>query len=246
VTPQQALLLAAHNSQTVNSIAATIGVQGTTSSGAMNIAGTFTEQVHPSLIVDANLETLSVAGQSVPGGMAEVATQSAIYIKSSAITQALNASKQWVEFPLASMGATGSALSSLLSQAQGESPVTQTELLAHSKTVHKVGTGVIDGVAVTEYAGTYTTSQALATLPASARSSISKQISESGIKDAQFEIWLDSQQHPRKIVIHETGTAVTETITETITSFNQPVSIKVPTAAETYVIPASALGSLAG
>lgn len=244
VSAQQALLLAAHNSEAVNTVAATVSLQATTSSGGVNVAGTVTEQLHPSLSAEADFTTFSVAGQSVAGGLAEVTTTDAVYMKFSELAQALNTSKPWVEIPLTSLGATGSALSSLLSEAQGENPVTQTELLAHSKTVHKVGTSVLDGVPVTEYAGTYSMSQALAALPGSVRSSISKY--ESGVKNAQFEIWLDGQEHPRKIIVTETGTAGTETITETVTSFNQPVSIQVPAAAETYVIPASALGGLAG
>jgi len=246
VSPQQALLLAAHNSENVNSIAATVSVQATTSSGAVSIAGTVSEQLHPSLIASANFTTFNVAGQAVAGGLAEVTTTDAVYMKFAELTQALNTSKSWVEIPLKSLGATGSALSSLLSDASSENPVTQTELLAHSKTVHKVGTSVLDGVPVTEYAGTYSMSQALAALPASDRSALSKEFGQSGITDAQFQIWLDAQQQPRKIVVTDTGSAGTSTITETVTSFNQPVSIQVPTSAETYVVPASALGGLAG
>jgi hypothetical protein len=246
VSPRQALLLAAHNSQAVNTIAASVSVQATTSSGDIDIAGTVTEQLHPSLLADVDFSTFSAAGQSVPGGLAEVLTSQAVYMKFSQLTQALNTSKPWVEIPLKSLGSTGSALGSLLSQAQSESPVTQTELLAHSKTVRKVGTSVLDGVPVTEYAGTYSMSQALAALPADVRSTISKYASQSGISNAQFKIWLDSQQRPRKIVVTQTGSSLNETITEDITSFNRPVRIQVPTAAQTYVIPASALGALAG
>ena len=45
------------------------------------------------------------------------------------------------------------------------------------------------------------------------------------------------------MVITENGTAVNETTTLNVTSYNQPVSVQLPTAAQTYVIPASQLGA---
>jgi hypothetical protein len=152
-----------------------------------------------------------------------------------------------VEVPLKSLGGT----SGLIGQAQNENPVTQTELLAHSKTARKVGTAVLDGVPVTEYAGSYSISQSLAALPASIRSAISKDIASSGIASsgiasAQFKIWLDGQELPRKIVVTETGTAINETITETVASFNQPARIQIPPAAQTLDVPSSALGGISG
>jgi hypothetical protein len=242
-SPQQALLLAAHNSEKVNSLAAKVDVVATSSRGDVHIAGDFTEQLHPSLLADADFTTFSDAGQSLPGGLSEILTSNAMY--ASGLGQALPGGKKWVEVPLKSLGAAGSEMSALLSQAQNESPVTQTELLAHSKTAHKVGTAVLDGVPVTEYAGTYSISQALAALPASTRSKISKDIATAGISNAQFKVWLDSQDLPRKIVVAETGTTINETITESVTRFNQPVHIQVPPAAQTFVLPSSALtGSL--
>jgi hypothetical protein len=243
-TPQQALLLAAHTSENVNTVSATVSVQASTPSGTLNVAGTVDERLHPSLTGEVNFTTFSVAGQSAPGGLAEIITTDAVYMKYSQLTQGLHTTKPWAEIQLKSLGATGSALSSLLTEAQSDNPVTQTELLAHSKTVHKVGTGVVDGVPVTEYAGTYSMSQALATLPASVRSTLSQDISSSGISSAHFTIWLDAQQHPRKIVVTETGTSVSETITEDNIVLNPPVNVQLPTSAETYVVPASDLSGI--
>jgi hypothetical protein len=65
--------------------------------------------------------------------------------------------------------------------------------------------------------------------------------SSSGIKTINFKIWLDAQQNPKKVIITETGTSINETITEDNIVINQPVSITLPTAAQTYVLPASVL-----
>jgi hypothetical protein len=116
-------------------------------------------------------------------------------------------------------------------------------MLTASPDVHKVGAGVIGGVPVTEYAGTYSVAKGLANLPAGLRSTLSSQIASLGIKTSKFHVWIDGQHQVRKIILDLTGSKLTETVTETITSVNQPVSITLPTGDETYTIPASALPS---
>ena len=48
----------------------------------------------------------------------------------------------------------------------------------------------------------------------------------------------------RKAVITENGTALTEVITFTVTSLNQPVRIPIPAASQTTSLPSGDLGSL--
>jgi hypothetical protein len=242
-SPQQALLLASKTEGSDTSLDATISVQGTTSTGSLSLDGTLQEQIHPSLLAELDVSSFSTAGQSISGGLSEIVTSDAFYLRFPELMQAEHITKPWTEFQLSSMGASGSTLQSLFSQLQSSSPATQTTELATSKDVRKVGTSVINGVPVTEYAGSYSISQALAALPASERSALSSSISAAGIKTCQFEIWIDGNNQTRKIVITEAGTAVNETITMNVTSYNQPVNISLPTAAEIYVIPASQLGT---
>jgi hypothetical protein len=242
-TPQQAILLASKAEQSDKSFDATISVQGTASTGSLSLAGTLQEQLHPSLLAEMDVSSFTTAGQTVPGGLSEIITPDAFYMKFPELMKAEHIAEPWAEFKLSEMGASGSTLQSLFSQLQSSSPATQTIELATSKNVRKVGTSVIDGVPVTEYAGSYSISQALAALPASERSALSSSVSASGISSSQFQIWIDGSNQPRKIVINEDGTAVNETTTVNVTSYNQPVTIQLPTAAQTYVIPASQLGS---
>lgn len=241
-SPAAALELAAKSSKAVNTLTATMSAHGSTTSGSLDISGTIREQLHPSVLAEVNLTTLSSGGQSAPGGMSEIITSKALYLRFPELMQAQHINKTWAEIPLSSAGAAGASLSSLLNQVQGNSPVTQTQLLAQSKDVKKVGTGVVNGVSVTQYAGTYSVSQVIAALPASERAALGSAISAAGISAVHFNIWIDAGHLPRKMVITETGTSLTETVTETITSYNQPVKVQLPTAAETYVIPASQLG----
>jgi hypothetical protein len=241
-SPQQALLLASKAEQKDTSLDATISVTGTSSGGALALDGTMQEKIHPSLLAELDVTTLTSAGQSVPGGLSEIITGQALYLRFPQLMQAMHVSKTWAEFRLSAMGASGSSLQSLFSQLESSSPATQSAELATSTDVHKVGTGVIDGVPVTEYAGSYSMSKAIAALPASLRGTVSKAMTAAGITSTKFTIWIDSSNQPRKMVVTEAGTTVSETTTITINSYNQPVSINLPTAAETYVVPASALG----
>jgi hypothetical protein len=242
-SPQQAIELAATQTTKVDDVAATLSIQATVNGSSADISGSYQAQLHPSLLVEADFSTFSAGGQSMPGGLAEIISTKALYMKFPLLTQELKTSKPWVEIPLTGSG-LGATISSLLSEAQSSSPVTQTQLLRGATDVKRVGTATMDGVPVTEYEGSVPYSVALAKLPASLRSQFSSAISQAGgIQTIHFKIWLDGQNLPRKEIVTETGPSINETVTVNVSSYNQPVSITVPTSAQTYVIPASALGA---
>ena len=70
-----------------------------------------------------------------------------------------------------------------------------------------------------------------------------KEITAAGLTTATFTVWIDGQRVMRKAVINEDGTALTETITVTVDTLNQPVNIAVPAADQTSPLPSGALGS---
>lgn len=250
-TAQQAVRLAASTADNVNSFEATISMRATANAGggtggttAFDMAGTVAEQIHPSLLARADYSTFSVAGQSLADGMSEIITSNAVYVRLSLLTQALHTSKPWVAVPFSSLkSGTGQSLGSLFSQLQTSDPLTQTRLLAGATNVKTVGTGTIGGVPVTEYTGNYSTTQALAKLPASLRASLGQDMERAGISSAKFTVWVDGQHRVRKAIITEVGSSFTETVTTTVTSINQPVTVQVPPASQTTTLPASALSS---
>jgi hypothetical protein len=246
-TPEQAIQLAANISRAVNSFTATMDIRLKGGANSVNLAGTITEQIRPSLLAKANFSSFNVAGQSFPGGMSEIITPSSAYIKLSMLTQALHTSKQWIAISFSSLSkASGVNLGSLFSQLQTSSPLSQSQLFAGATNVRRVGTGVVDGVPVTEYTGSVSMTQALAKLPASLRTSLGADIEKAGIGAAKFTEWIDAQHQVRKVVVTETGSAFSETITTTVTSINQPVTIQVPPASETTSLPASILNAAGG
>jgi hypothetical protein len=244
----QAIQLAANDARDVNSYAATTTIRMTsksrTSGSPDNVvmAGTIEQQLHPSLLAEADFSTFAAAGQALPGGMDEVITPNSVYVKLSLLTEVLHTGKPWVEVPVSELSqSTGLNLGSLFSQLQASSPLTQAQLLAGTTEVRTVGTGTVDGVPVTEYSGTYSTTVALARLPASVRGPLGQELRKAGIRSARFEVWLNSQHQVRKYVVTETGSAFAETVATTVTSVNQPVNVAVPTASQATALPASAL-----
>ncbi len=249
-TAKQAILLAAETAAKVNSIAATLEVQAKTSATgtaeSVTVGGTFQAQVHPSLTVEADFSTFEAAGTSLPGGVTEILTSNEVYAKIPELMTTLASDKEWIGLPLTTLSAgTGVDFTSLFDQLSTSSPLAQTQLLAGSKNVTKVGTGTVNGVAVTEYTGSYTMSAALASLPASVRSSFSTEINQADLGNAtcSFTVWIDSSNNVRKEIVTVNGAALSETVTFTVTSINQPVSITVPPASEVYTLSASQLSA---
>lgn len=241
-SPSQAIQLAAAHAALANSVTADFAVQGS-GQAAMTISGSFREVIRPQVTAEADLPTLTVAGQSVPGGLTEIITGNAAYMRLSVLSQ-LTGGKAWLKVSFSELDkALGANFEQLIQQAQNDNPLVQTQMLAGATDVQKVGTGTISGVHVTEYSGSYSMSEALRHMPASLGSQLRQQFSKSGITSVSFEIWLDDQQQVRKIVAVDHGSAEDVTVTMLVTSINQPVTITVPPSSEVASIPLGALTS---
>jgi hypothetical protein len=239
LTPRQAITLAADQTRNVNSIAATISIN-VAGASAQTTTGSIQVQLKPTLLAIENLTIVS-QGQTVP--IAGIVSSKAIYLKSSAFSALTGPTgKKWIEIPLADLSGTGaSAIAGLLQSVQNGDPLTQTKMLTASKNVHVAGHQVIDGVRTTHYAGTFTASAALATLPASLR----KQAAP-GLKlitgDIGFNAWIDASHQVRRVSETETVSGETVNFTTNITSVNQPVHVVLPPPRRTLVPPASFFG----
>ena len=110
--------------------------------------------------------------------------------------------------------------------------------------VRKIGTGTIDGVPVTEYTGTVSIDKGMQYLTGSAKTAMQKEAAADGLSTSTFTVWVDRQSVMRKAVITENGTALSEVVSVTITSLNQPVRIPIPAASQTTSLPSGDLGSL--
>jgi hypothetical protein len=254
VNALDAVKLAAKSSSSANSFTGTMNLTATVKAGAtgssspaeaISMSATFAEQVHPSLLASVDMTSLSSGGASLPGGLAEIVTPSTLYMKWPYLTQMMHLSKPWLVIPVSSLSqGSGINFSQLLSQATGSGPLTQSQLLQAATSVRKVGTGSVDGVPVTEYTGTLPLAKAISYLSGAAKTQLQQAMASAGLTEATFTVWIDGQHTIRKAVVTETGKDLTEKITTTMTSINEPVNIALPTASETSPMPSSDLSGL--
>jgi hypothetical protein len=249
-SPLDAVRLASKTTSGANSFTGTMSLQVTPKSGStgsqnVSFTATMAERLHPSLLAQLNVGTVSGAGSTLPPGLDEIATPTAIYMRWPYLTQALHLTKPWLAIPLSAMSKmTGISFTQLFSQATSSSPLSESQMLAGATSVRKGGTGTVDGVTVTEYTGTLSLDKGIQYLSGSVKAQVQKEISAAGLTTGTFTVWIDGQHTVRKAVIHENGTALTETITVTVDTLNQPVNIAVPTAGQTSQLPASVLSGL--
>jgi hypothetical protein len=230
VSPLHAIQLAADTAKAVNSETATISSQTQAHGVTFVVQGALAVQVHPTFYVAADFSKFSGA----TSGMREVLTPNAAYLHMATLAEFSH--KPWVEIPLNSASASAASLRSVIQQAENDSPLTQTQMLAAATNVTKVGTGTLNGVQVTEYKGTYPLTAALGHVPASERAGLKQGLATVGVKDVNFEVWLDSSQHVRKVVVSLRGTELNQTTTMLVTSINQQINMWTP--------PVSEIGSL--
>jgi hypothetical protein len=246
-SPTEAVKLAAKTTGDANSFTGTFSVQGTVKgsaagNGALSMTASMTEQLHP-LLAQMQISSMSMGGQSMPGGLGEILTPSTFYLESSIITQQLHTSKPWISVPVSTLSkSSGINLTQLFSQASSDSPLTDSQLLQAASGVRQVGTSTLGGVPVTEYEGTVPLAKGMQELTGSTKTAVQQQLKANGLTTASFKVWVDGSHMLRKAIITEDGTELTEVITMTINSINQPVNIQIPTADQTTPIPASALG----
>jgi hypothetical protein len=232
LTAKQAVQLAAQTARGANSFTGTTAIAISAAGGHATITASFAERLHPSLLARVDVSTFKIPG--VPAGtnlngLTEIVTPSAVYLKWPFITSLMHTSKPWVKVSLSALGASGAVnLTSLFTQFSNNGPLTQDSMLAGATSVRTVGTGTLNGVPVTEYTGTVSVTKALAALDPSSRSAVSKAITQAGIGSMRFTIWVDGQHIVRKSVVTESGSMMSEVITTTLTSVNQPVSVQVP------------------
>jgi hypothetical protein len=235
-----AIQLAAAHAKLATSFTGTMSVSGT-GAATLTMAGTMSERTQPSLIVEADFPSMTAEGMSMDGGMTVILDGKTLYMRASVLSS-MAGGKSWIEVPFSELGGADASLMNQAEQEEQEgNPLLQTQVLAGATDVRTVGTSTIGGVPVTEYTGSYSVASALDKLPASARSTQQQALAQAGITTANFRIWLDNQQQVRKLIVNEPGSKESVTISMTVTSINQPVSVQLPPASQVTVIPASVL-----
>jgi hypothetical protein len=232
LSAHQAIRLAADASGRVTSLTATLSVRA--SGGPVGgLTGSMKIQVKPTVLLDANF-SIAAAG-SPRTQIEEILTGTAIYFKDAALTRV--SGKPWIKVDLAQLSSRlGLSFASLVQNLESSNPLAQTKLFTVSKNVHAVGSGVVDGVPCTKYAGSYQPDAALTVLSPHLRKLLGPMLRGMGAQTVRFEVWIDGQHLIRKAVSNETigGQAVISSYV--VTSINQPITVTLP--------PANEIGSL--
>ena len=120
----------------MTSFAAAVNVQ-TTGEATTTISGTLQERTEPSPVVVANFGSVSAQGDALPGGIEEIVNSNAIYLKLAQVARVTG--EPWVEIPASELAEiSGGNLGQLLQN--NSDPLVQTQMLASSTNVKKVGT----------------------------------------------------------------------------------------------------------
>lgn len=180
----------------------------------------------------------------MPGGSDDVVAPTVDYVRQAELSRYYHTAKPWVELTEATLDSIGAKVHSSIPARPGAffgNAVYGPQFLTASTDVRAVGTGVVNGVPVTEYEGTFSAASGLAGVKANLGSAYSAaeavRVTAMGLTTVRFRAWLDSQQGLMKLVFIEDGTHANLTVTQTTVSVNQPANIQFPLASETYVVP---------
>jgi hypothetical protein len=224
--------LAAQTSRSVRTLTASLAVHsagGTTG----NLTGTIAIQLKPGKLIGAHFN-LKTGTQNVR--LDEILTSDAIYFKDPSFAKSTG--KPWVMAKFSELSAkSGISLGALLQNLEGSNPLDQTLLFTASKDVREVGPKTVDGVATTEYAGTYSPEKAYKSLSPALRKQLGTMLRNIGTHPVRFHVWIDGQHLIKKADNTESVRGQTVTTNLLVTSVNKPVDIKLPRPAETAAMP---------
>ena len=218
-----ALLTAATQAQTINSAVTTLRIQ-VTGSQASTETGTLQYQRTPSLMS----QDMHIAAEGGNTEIKMILTGTDMYFSE----PGLPAGKTWMKFGLAALKGKSASFAQLIQSMQSNNFTNQAQLFAVAKNAHVVGPATIDGVATTEYAGSFRASDAVNALSPAVRNVLGAQLKSLGNSVVSFREWIDGQHRMRQVIENETVKGHAVTTTMNVTAINQPVQIPLPAASE--------------
>ncbi|MEY9874377.1 hypothetical protein ABH931_003872 [Streptacidiphilus sp. MAP12-33] len=150
--------------------------------------------------------------------------------------------KQWMKLDFAEIAALsknaqasslGAGMDNMLKQM---SPVQTVRAVSADKGVHSLGAETMDGQQTTHYTGHLTLDQILAAMPgltASQRATLGAADTKIGLTGEDVDIWLNDQALPVRVREHATTGKGAMDIDRHFSDYGVPVSVTVPSAADT-------------
>jgi hypothetical protein len=237
LTSQQAVLAAATQAHQITSATETLTVQDNGASSSTT-TGTIRIRLKPVLMISGNLN-VTAAGTSTDIKM--IFTSTAIYFDEASLADQFG--KPWVKIDLSALsslgGSSGAGLAQLVQSLESNNFGNQAQLFTVAKNTRVVGAQTVDGVPATDYAGSFSAAEGLKALPASLRQALAPGLQALGNSTIYFHEWIDGQHHLRKMTEVETLNGDTINTTINITAINQPVSLTLPPASQTFSLQGS-------
>jgi len=236
-TPRQAVLAAAKQAQQLTSATETLAVHVSGASSS-STTGTILVRLKPALLVSGNLNT-TAAGASTRVKM--ILTSAAMYFSEPSLTSQLG--KPWVKIDPSALpalaGSSEASVAQLVQSLQNNNFTGQAQLATVARNTRAAGQQVVGGVPTTEYTGSFTASDGLKALPVGLSKALAPELQALGNSTIYFREWIDGQNHVRKVTDIETLNGDTVNTTINVTGINQPVSITLPPASQTFLLPGS-------
>jgi hypothetical protein len=229
LTAAQVLQKTSQKTSQAQSYTADIAFQGTDQGQAVKARGNMRYQAQPPAF-SMTFTSLSGGGMNMPGGMQMIVINNTMYMKIPFLTQ-MTGGKPWMKFSERDFK-KGDAEE--LKQ-QGDQFNTQllTKMFTTSKDAKMVGKETVDGVQTTHYTGTFTEKDALNALSPDERKA-AKDFLDVGTDALAFDLWIDDQQLPRKVVMKSVpGAKEKESMTMVFHDYGKPVTITPPPAEQT-------------
>jgi hypothetical protein len=218
-----ALLAAATGAQSINSAVTTLRIQ-VSGSQASTETGTLQYQRTPSLMS----QDMHIAAEGGNTEIKMILTGTDMYFSE----PGLPTGKTWMKFGLAALKGKSASFAQLIQSMQSNNFTNQAQLFAVAKDAHVVGQATIDGVATTEYAGSFKASDAVKELSPAVRGVLGTQLTSLGDSTVSFREWIDGQHHMRQVIENETVKGHAVTTTMNVTAINEPVKIALPAASD--------------
>jgi hypothetical protein len=185
-------------------------------------------------------ETMNMPGM---GGMEMVLVDGSFYMKlPSSLSGTMGGGKPWVKIDLNGNDAISQSLGSSADMAQQADPTQMIDKIKDAGTITGTSQDTVDGQPATHYSITVDVQKMAATSGASDESV--KALQQMGISSMPFDIWVNSDNLPVKIVTKmafsnpANGQAAQMTMTVNYTDWGAPVNISAP--------PADQVGSMGG
>ncbi len=176
--------------------------------------------------------SLTMSGLSGDSGtVKQILVGTTMYLQMPMLTK--QTGKPWAKIDLSDPTLTkGLNLSSLLGQAQQVDPGQSLQLLEKSANLTLVGTESVSGVSTRHLKGTVDVASTLSQYSPELTKQLTAMLSDGQMGPVTLDVWIDGDNLPRKTVQTLSVAGSPTTVTLLVKSYNKPVTVTVPPAAQ--------------